>query len=331
MMFSFLAFKSFLVSILFYLIIGTALAYWPNTQQSEKPDNALSLNAQNVASSHHQAWEYSQEQSYIARDGQSLYYRFFPSKSPTVLILLHGPSTHGLYLSNLSHALQDKANIVLPDLRGHGLSAHKRGDIRYSGQLIHDLEDLILQIKAKYPKHKMILGGHSVGANLAMQYAKNLSSTSSQLPPIDGFVWITPLLNNKDFTRMDEWNQWAQLQEKRLIGIKMLNLVTIDVLNHLSILNFKQPKDEGDSLQQTSYSYRMVKDLMTPNAIPTLNHPSLIVLGQEDNWIHSQAWQEVVENHSNIQLALTMGASHWDLVENRYTALSINAWLATLP
>jgi non-heme chloroperoxidase len=84
-------------------------------------------------------------QSYIARDGVSLPLRIYDSAAPANLILLHGSSAHGLYLSRLAVAIADAgvANVYTPDLRGHGAAPLRRGDIDYVDQLEDDLVDLM--------------------------------------------------------------------------------------------------------------------------------------------------------------------------------------------
>ena len=49
------------------------------------------------------------------------------------------------------------AHIITPDLRGHGFSPERRGDIDYIGQLEDDLADLISELKNDYPNAHIVL------------------------------------------------------------------------------------------------------------------------------------------------------------------------------
>ena len=111
--------------------------------------------------------------SFKSRNGTSLGYRNFPSKIKTnlVLILIHGSASHSSYSQSLASkiAKNGKANVYTPDLRGHGFSPERRGDIDYISQLEDDLHDFISFIKKSKPNSKIVLGGHSSGGGFALR------------------------------------------------------------------------------------------------------------------------------------------------------------------
>ncbi|WP_232504216.1 alpha/beta hydrolase [Shewanella benthica] len=109
-------------------------------------------------------------QSYTARDGTQLDYRYYPSDSNKVLILLHGSGWHSQQFFPLAKYISEQglAKVVTPDLRGHGMSPKRRGDIDYLGQFEDDLVDLIGQLKQDaelkdVKNSSIIMGGHSSG------------------------------------------------------------------------------------------------------------------------------------------------------------------------
>jgi pimeloyl-ACP methyl ester carboxylesterase len=62
---------------------------------------------------------------------------------PPLLILLHGSGWYGQQFDALLPALAKHADVIAPDLRGHGPQAKLRGDVAYIGQLEDDIADLI--------------------------------------------------------------------------------------------------------------------------------------------------------------------------------------------
>jgi pimeloyl-ACP methyl ester carboxylesterase len=87
---------------------------------------------------------------------------------PPLLILLHGSGWYGRQVDALLPALAKHADVIAPDLRGHGAQAKLRGDVAYIGQLEDDIADLI-DLYAR-PGQKIILAGHSSGGGLAIRF-----------------------------------------------------------------------------------------------------------------------------------------------------------------
>jgi predicted alpha/beta hydrolase len=116
-------------------------------------------------------------ETFEARDGATLAYRHYPADADTVLILLHGSGWHSSYLLPLAEFVsgENLAHVYTPDLRGHGPSPARRGDIDYIAQLEDDIADLIALIKQQHPDAPMIVGGHSSGGGLALRFAGALS------------------------------------------------------------------------------------------------------------------------------------------------------------
>lgn len=103
--------------------------------------------------------EFRPLKQYVARDGTPLSFRHYPAATNTHLILVHGSSAHSAYLHAFAEYLSVKniASVYSPDLRGHGLSPARRGDIDYIGQLEDDLADLISHIRKGMPDSARII------------------------------------------------------------------------------------------------------------------------------------------------------------------------------
>jgi hypothetical protein len=60
-----------------------------------------------------------------------------------LLIMAHGSGWHGMQFHGLAKELAKQADVVVPDLCGHGVAPHRRGDIDYTNQFEDDLANLI--------------------------------------------------------------------------------------------------------------------------------------------------------------------------------------------
>ena len=132
-----------------------------------------------------------QLQTFTARDGKQLAYRHYPAQSDKVLILVHGSGYHSRYLLPLAEFISAEglAQVYTPDLRGHGSTPERRGDVDYIDQLEDDLADLIAIIRNDNPDAKLIVGGHSSGGGLVIRFAGSQYGQQA-----DAYVLLSPFL-----------------------------------------------------------------------------------------------------------------------------------------
>lgn len=112
---------------------------------------------------------------YRARDRADLPVRHYESQgdTDTTLLLVHGSGSHIAYLAPLARRLsrRDAAHVYTPDLRGHGISPARRGDVDYIEQLEDDLADLVEHARACHVGNHIVVGGHSSGGGLTLRFA----------------------------------------------------------------------------------------------------------------------------------------------------------------
>jgi acylglycerol lipase len=124
-------------------------------------------------------------------DGMTLFLRRWdPPAAPSASILvLHGITAYSRpYGPILAEELARAGYRVYGlDLRGHGLSDGRRGDIPSEARLVSDLQETLAFVKARSPK--LVLLGHSLGVLLAVR------AVNSSPDPIDGLVLLSAARN----------------------------------------------------------------------------------------------------------------------------------------
>ncbi|MHA2364464.1 MAG: alpha/beta fold hydrolase [Candidatus Hodarchaeales archaeon] len=108
-------------------------------------------------------------------DGLQLFLRIWPTQNTSKSIcalLFHGITAHtGLY-DPITLPLSKLLPVYGLDLRGHGYSDGKRGDIPDSNQIYEDLEIVINHLRQKY--ERIILIGHSLGSSVIGLILRNV-------------------------------------------------------------------------------------------------------------------------------------------------------------
>jgi alpha-beta hydrolase superfamily lysophospholipase len=159
-----------------------------------------------------------------------------------------------LKIDPLERRLQAVADVLVPDLRGHGFAPLKRGDISHISQLEEDLADLIAA--KRKPGQKVVLAGHSSGGGLVVRFAGGDYGDQ-----IDAAILMAPYLQYNAPTTRPNSGGWANPLTRRIIGLSMLNGVGITALNGLTAITFNFPDAVlngplGDTATQ-AYSFRL--------------------------------------------------------------------------
>lgn len=126
-----------------------------------------------------------------ASDGVILSYRrYTPAIPRAVMLFYHGGGAHsGAGYQYLGEGLQNQFDTVvyMPDIRGHGNSGGPRGDAPNPKQVWQDITTFIKHIRAEFPQFPIILGGHSSGAGLVLNYTSQPSHE-----PVDNYIFLSP-------------------------------------------------------------------------------------------------------------------------------------------
>jgi len=269
--------------------------------------------------------------TYSCRDSTKLNYRYYPSQSNNVIILLHGSAWHSRYFLPLANYISSEnlAHVYTPDLRGHGEKPTKRGDIDYIKQLEDDIADLVLVIREKHPKAKLTVGGHSSGGGLALRFAGSQYRNEA-----DAYLLISPYLKYNAPTTRKNSGGWASVHTPRIIGLSMLNSSGIRVLNHLPVIDFNLPEAYRDGTETLTYSYRLNTGYAPKNYrkdLKKMEQPLLILVGGADESFVPEEYLPLVSKYKqDVNVTIVDSMSHMGIVMNEGIRPVLKQWINSL-
>jgi alpha-beta hydrolase superfamily lysophospholipase len=268
--------------------------------------------------------------SFTARDGTQLAYRHYSSDSDKIVILLHGAGWHSRYFLPLAEFISSEglAQVYTPDLRGHGVTPKRRGDVDYIAQLEDDLADLIAIIEKDNPKSMLIVGGHSSGGGLAIRFAGSQYGQKAY-----AYMLMSPFLKyNAPTTRLNSGG-FAMPYTGRIIGLVMLNNVGIRWFNYLTVIDFNMAVKSRDGTETLSYSYRL-NTAYAPRDyekdLSAITQPLFVVAGTEDEAMIYCQYEPVISQYTTVQVKLLQGVTHMGLVVSPEVRPIVKEWLEDL-
>lgn len=277
--------------------------------------------------------EMSPLEPYRARDGSVLSFRRYPADSGTHLILVHGSSAHSAYLHAFAKYLCQAgvANVYAPDLRGHGPSPQRRGDIDYIGQLEDDLADLISHIKQGASKgSRFIVGGHSSGGGLALRFAGGPHGYLAQ-----GFVLLAPYLGHDAPMVKRNAGGWADPSILKIVAISVLDGFGVRRFNGSRVLRFNLPEKYRNGYETLEYSFRLMRGMHPDSyrdSLRTIRAPLLIVVGSEDEAFHAEEFQAgVVPYKPDAKVSFVKGGSHLGIIMSEPAMAETARWMGSIP
>ena len=284
--------------------------------------------------------------SFTARDGTRLGYRIYerarPGESATraspnrLIILVHGSAWHGMQFHPMAKhlAAQGLGTVVTPDMRGHGPSPKRRGDVDTIGQLEDDMADLIAHLRQGRGTPQIVLGGHSSGGGFVVRFAGGPHGDMA-----DAFILLAPFLKHDAPTVRGNAGGWARPATRRIIGLVMLNKVGIRALNHLPVIAFAMPdavlKGPYGHTATTVYSFRMLA-AFAPRPdyeadLKAITKPLLVIAGSEDEAFRAERFEPVISKHTKTGTYHVLpGVNHLGVVSGPETLPVIERWLKSL-
>ena len=103
---------------------------------------------------------------FIISEDRKIHYYYHQNHSKDSIIFLHGAMDNGLCFSPIARKFTEDYYVIMPDLRGHGLTETQ--DKEFSYELMTKDIDIL---KEKLDLNGSILIGHSMGAYIGLYYA----------------------------------------------------------------------------------------------------------------------------------------------------------------
>jgi N-formylmaleamate deformylase len=190
------------------------------------------------------------------------------------LVLVHGFSDNGLCWTPTARDLEAEYDVIMPDMRGHGLSARVQPDEEMD--MAADLAELIRTLELKRP----IVGGHSMGAGVTYEIGVRFPELASALVledpgwrlswpdqpaenPISKWAWTLPNKTMEELLveyRKDHPNWSEEMVRLMCESKKQLDPTIADIM--------------------TKRRRRNRSDWLT--TLPTITHPVLLITGDSE-------------------------------------------------
>jgi alpha-beta hydrolase superfamily lysophospholipase len=270
---------------------------------------------------------------FTTRDNKKIFAYKFPKKSDNTIILIHGVKSTGYLYNKTAGLLQEatQAEVFAIDLRGHGKSDGKDGDVDYINQYADDLADIIKTIRKQKPKGKIIIAGHSMGGGVVLNYAIQKNKET-----IDGFLLFAPLIghNSPAFQQtpqieIDSIEPFMKIHFARIIGLKMFNEIGIHSHDSLSVLFFNLP----ENIPSRKYTYRANMSMAPEDyleGLKSVNVPMLVLIGSKDEAFNAEAMKKAVVENCQAEIQIIEGVTHNGIRHNQQAYEFIKKWFSAL-
>ena len=242
------------------------------------------------------------------QDGFSLKTAIFEpsttSPAAGVIQVAHGFGEHvGMYYEIAGFFASNGYICIIHDQRGHGempcIPKHKRqkqlGVVKNYDCLLNDIGSIRSEITKRYPTLPVILYGHSMGGNIALNYLLNRSESE-----------YAKVILESPWLRLYKHRPKFMIKTAKIIGTLSKNFAANSNLN-VHILTRDKDASEmiaADKIFHTRMSYRLFAQ-MTDAAEYALEHasklkiPILLLCGGKDKIICTKAAREFSQKAEN--------------------------------
>ncbi len=117
-----------------------------------------------------------------------------------MVVVIHGLGDHSARFEALARQLNSEQWAVFAfDLPGHGASPGRRGSARSFDRLLVDIDCAVRDVRRQLGQRQrgdlpLVLLGHSMGGNLAINYVLRRAEFSAEGNEVDGLVLAAPML-----------------------------------------------------------------------------------------------------------------------------------------
>jgi N-formylmaleamate deformylase len=152
-------------------------------------------------------------------NGVRLHYYRTGQEDKRPLVLVHGFSDNGLCWAPVAHDLETEYDVIMPDMRGHGLSERMQPGKKVD--MAADVAGLIQTLELNRP----IVCGHSMGAMVTYQIGVRFPELASALVVEDPPWWLSRPAPPPDEPGENPFTKWVksladQTLEDLLVGYR---------------------------------------------------------------------------------------------------------------
>jgi 3-oxoadipate enol-lactonase len=232
-----------------------------------------------------------------------LFYKEFGNGEP--IIFIHGyPLDHSIWLP-LVPGLESHARLILPDLRGHGLSPTP--EEVYSMDL---LAADILALMDDLGLPRAVLAGHSVGGYIALHFARNYPERLAGLALVASHCFADP--PERKQIRLDTAEKVERTGKTNFIVESMLPILTPDKVLQMKLRHII----ENAKLNGVAGILRGMADRSdTCEVLPELITPAVIIAGELDVHLSVEKAQQMAGLMKKPWLEIIAGAGHMPMME----------------
>ena len=201
----------------------------------------------------------------LERPAGNIRYQVTGSAGPA-LLLTHGyGATSAMFAGNVT-ALTATHRVVTWDLRGHGGSDYPADPASYSGaNALADMAALLTALGVD----QAVLGGHSLGGYLSLQFALRFPDQ------VTGLVLIDTGPGFRNDAARDDWNRGAHRRADRLAERGLAALSGSDELHD------GEHRDATGLINAARYTLTQ-QDAHVIDGLPQIAVPTLVIVGADD-------------------------------------------------
>ena len=252
----------------------------------------------------------------VKANGITLHYYRTGNGSLPPMVLSHGYTDNGLCWTDLALAMEKKYDVIMYDLRGHGLS-----DAPATGYDINDnVADTVGLIKALKLQHPVIIG-HSLGGSITAVVAAQYPDIPKKVVLIDPPGLVKPM-----FETSDDVNRARIRFKKDLDYVKSLNreqLIKEAGRRHLAISPAARERWADSKMQ---IKPQILDSVMTipplKPYLPKITVPTLILKADANDAVRKMEI-DAVSAYPNIKIYHVKGAGHLVHLERPEESLAV--------